>query len=199
MEKTLKFKSGILLKVKFTTNFKTQQKQTNKNIKHNKHTHTHSLSLSLSFSFSLSLHFSIGRNIVRFRYYNRNPGYRGAHGIFVCFDVTNKETFMNVRQWLGEVDRYAHENVNVVIVGLKSDLREKRVVSYADAKEFCDSFNFYYFECSSKTGANMEYPLASLLKSIKDRITEANATSSLNPKLKIGLKAKKDPKNCNVQ
>ena len=60
--------------------------------------------------------------------------YRGAHGIIVVYDTTDLESFNNVKQWLHEIDRYASENVNKLLVGNKSDLTSKRAVSYEQAK-----------------------------------------------------------------
>jgi Ras-related protein Rab-1A len=48
--------------------------------------------------------------------------------------VTDQESFANVKQWLHEIDRYACENVNKLLVGNKSDLSSKRVVAYDTAK-----------------------------------------------------------------
>jgi Ras-related protein Rab-1A len=52
----------------------------------------------------------------------------------VVYDVTDQESFNNVKQWLNEIDRYANENVNKLLVGNKSDLTSKKVVDYATAK-----------------------------------------------------------------
>jgi len=52
--------------------------------------------------------------------------YRGAHGIIVVYDTTDSETFEHVKTWLHEIDRYASENVNKLLVGNKSDLTSKR-------------------------------------------------------------------------
>jgi Ras-related protein Rab-1A len=103
--------------------------------------------------------------------------YRGAHGIIVsslhqnffelcilvlikierainCFleqivyDVTDQESFNNVKQWLNEIDRYASDNVNKLLVGNKCDLTANKVVSYETAKvglklQFIPNFKLY--------------------------------------------------------
>lgn len=50
------------------------------------------------------------------------------------YDCTDQESFNNVKQWLEEIDRYACENVNKLLVGNKSDLTTKKVVDYTTAK-----------------------------------------------------------------
>lgn len=52
----------------------------------------------------------------------------------VVYDVTDQESFNNIRQWLTEIDRYASDTVNKLLVGNKCDLTDSRVVSYEAGK-----------------------------------------------------------------
>lgn len=52
----------------------------------------------------------------------------------VFADMCTADTFTNVKQWLQEIDRYASEGVNKLLVGNKSDLTSKKVVEYTVAK-----------------------------------------------------------------
>ncbi|KAI9072624.1 hypothetical protein K1719_045420 [Acacia pycnantha] len=82
--------------------------------------------------------------------------YRGAHGIIIVYDVTDQESFNNVKQWLSEIDRYASDNVNKLLVGNKCDLKENRVVSYNTAKAFADEIGIPFLETSAKDATNVE-------------------------------------------
>ncbi|KIM49279.1 hypothetical protein M413DRAFT_438459 [Hebeloma cylindrosporum] len=103
--------------------------------------------------------------------------YRGAHGIIVVYDVTDDESFTSVKQWLQEIERYASEGVNKLLVGNKSDLTSKKVVEYSVAKEFADQLNIPFLETSAKNATNVEQAFLTMAKQIKDRMGSSSTPS----------------------
>jgi len=124
--------------------------------------------------------------------------YRGAHGIIVVYDVTDNESFNNVKQWLHEIDRYACENVNKLLVGNKSDLTAKRVVSTEQGKEFADSLGIAFLETSAKTAQNVEQAFLTMASQIKARMKTQPQQNSGMPKGGVSLHGRKvdDKKGC---
>jgi len=106
--------------------------------------------------------------------------YRGAHGIIVVYDITDQVSFNNVKQWLQEIDRYACENVNKLLVGNKNDLTNKRVVDTNTAKEFADGLGIPFLETSAKNATNVEQAFLTMAGEIKSRMI-TNPTDR-NPK-----------------
>mmetsp|Transcript_12006 Transcript_12006/g.48360 ORF Transcript_12006/g.48360 Transcript_12006/m.48360 type:complete len:205 (+) Transcript_12006:122-736(+) len=103
--------------------------------------------------------------------------YRGAHGIIVVYDVTDQASFSNVKQWLQEIDRYACENVNKLLVGNKCDLTTKKVVDYNTAKEFADGLGIPFLETSAKTATNVEEAFITMSKEICSRVTSSSSAT----------------------
>jgi Ras-related protein Rab-1A len=81
--------------------------------------------------------------------------YRGAHGIALVYDITDLESFNNIKQWAEEVKRYASDHVKCILVGTKSDLTAKRVVQPTEAQEFADSKGWPFIETSAKNDVNV--------------------------------------------
>lgn len=108
--------------------------------------------------------------------------YRGAHGILVVFDLTDKESFANVREWMKEVDRFACENVNVVLVGNKSDTDPKRPrrISAEAAQELADDLKggISYCETSAKTGNGVVEAFEQLAREIMGRVASSAESGS---------------------
>jgi len=104
--------------------------------------------------------------------------YRGAHGIIVVYDVTDQVSFNNVKQWLQEIDRYACENVNKLLVGNKCDLSTKKVVDYNTAKEFADGLGIPFLETSAKNATNVEQAFTTMAADIKNRNAQSQNLQS---------------------
>uniref|UniRef100_A0A6Q2WVI7 RAB1A, member RAS oncogene family b n=1 Tax=Esox lucius TaxID=8010 RepID=A0A6Q2WVI7_ESOLU len=81
-----------------------------------------------------------------------------------------QESFNNVKQWLQEIDRYASENVNKLLVGNKCDLTTKKVVDYTTAKEFADNLGIPFLEASAKSATNVEQAFMTMAAEIKKRM-----------------------------
>ena len=126
--------------------------------------------------------------------------YRGAHGICVVYDVTDMDSFNNVKQWLQEIDRYATEGVNKLLVGNKSDMADKKVVEYTVAKvwelseqivgtttnttqEFADSLGIPFLETSAKNAQNVEQAFLTMARQIKERM--GNTTVNNKPTVNV--------------
>jgi Ras-related protein Rab-1A len=107
--------------------------------------------------------------------------YRGAHGIIVVYDVTDEDSFANVKTWLNEIDRYANENVNKLLVGNKSDLTEKKKVDYQTAKAFADEIGVPFLETSAKNATNVEQAFMTMAAEIKTRMA-SQPTLNQGPK-----------------
>uniref|UniRef100_A0A452EQW9 small monomeric GTPase n=1 Tax=Capra hircus TaxID=9925 RepID=A0A452EQW9_CAPHI len=106
--------------------------------------------------------------------------YRGAHGIIVVYDVTDQESYANVKQWLQEIDRYASENVNKLLVGNKSDLTTKKVVDNTTAK-----VRGLGQVTSAKNATNVEQAFMTMAAEIKKRMGPGAASGGERPNLKI--------------
>ena len=81
--------------------------------------------------------------------------YRGAHGILLIYDVTDKDSFKNLSNWLIEIEKNASKNVLKVLIGNKTDLDDKRVITYNQGKEFADTYGLKFIETSAKKNLNV--------------------------------------------
>ncbi|KAG8705002.1 GTP-binding protein of the rab, partial [Ceratobasidium sp. 394] len=79
-----------------------------------------------------------------------------------------------------EIDRYASEGVNKLLVGNKSDLTSKKVVEYTVAKEFADQLSIPFLETSAKNATNVEQAFLTMAKQIKDRMGSTTTSATTN-------------------
>lgn len=91
--------------------------------------------------------------------------YRGTHGVIIVYDVTNGESFANVKRWLSEIEHNC-DVVNKVLVGNKNDYPERKVVVTEDAQRFAHQMDIQLFETSAKDNINVE----EMFMAITDRV-----------------------------
>nr|GFB53199.1 Ras-related protein RABE1c [Tanacetum cinerariifolium] len=101
--------------------------------------------------------------------------YRGAMGILLVYNVTNKSSFNNIRNWIHNIEQHASDNVNKILVGNKADMDEsKRVVPTAKGQALADEDGITFFETSANTNLNVEEVFFSIAKDIKQRLSDTN-------------------------
>ncbi len=86
----------------------------------------------------------------------RKMYYPGTDGIFIIYDITNKESFESVGEWVEEIKQYTQKKDSFfILVGNKNDLESERTVSKDMGKAKAEECDIYFYETSAKTGDNV--------------------------------------------
>lgn len=67
-----------------------------------------------------------------------NAYYRNAAGALLIYDITRYQTFENIKKWIRELKENSEQNVLMILIGNKSDLKEQRQVKYEEAQKFAE-------------------------------------------------------------
>lgn len=94
----------------------------------------------------------------------------GAQGIIIVYDVTDRETFDNVRTWITEIEKYSQAGVCKILVGNKCDMEDRRQVTFEEGKEFAAQFGMPFLETSAKATQRVEEAFDTMTKEIKEKM-----------------------------
>jgi Ras and EF-hand domain-containing protein len=107
--------------------------------------------------------------------------YRKADGVILVYDVTSKESFMDIREWISCVERATGEDasMSVMVLGNKVDLVQPKDRSTLESNGKCvplhsgeslaKQMEAQYFEVSAKTGYNIDEACATFVRTLFDR------------------------------
>ena len=96
--------------------------------------------------------------------------YRGAAGALLVYDITRRETFLQLEKWLDEARQNASQNMVIMLIGNKLDLEHKRAVSKEEGMEFARKNGLIFLETSAKTAENVEKAFVETATSIYNNI-----------------------------
>ena len=94
--------------------------------------------------------------------------YKGSHGCFIVYDITNETSFENVERWYEYVQREAGKNISIILVGNKCDLENERKISKEKGQEKAKNLKCAFFETSALSGVNISQIFEELTNNIYD-------------------------------
>ena len=108
----------------------------------------------------------------RFRSITKNY-YKGAHGIILIYDVTENKSFENVKNWMNQIKEEVSNRVTIVLVGNKIDDEENRKITTEQGESMAKEFDIMFFECSAKTGENIDGIFNNLVKKVVENFAKS--------------------------
>ena len=123
------------------------------------------------------------------------PNYiRDSSVAIIVFDVTNKQTFVNVDKWIEDVRAERGSDALVIIVGNKVDKVEERSVTFEEGSKKARELDAEYIESSAKTGDNIKQ----LFTTVARALPQANSTPQKNPDV-VDIRIGQNNNHQNVQ
>ena len=128
----------------------------------------------------------------RFRAITKNY-YKGANGIILIYDVTNKQSYENVKNWLTQIKEEANPNVIIYLAGNKIDVEEdQRVITTEDGQKIADEYKLPFKETSAKNGINVNEIFQELVEKIDETFSKLEVPKGEQKnKLRTGGKRRK--------
>lgn len=96
--------------------------------------------------------------------------FRGAQGILLVYDVTDRRSFESIRNWVSQIQQHADVHVNKILVGNKCDMLDEKVVSTEEGQKLAKEFGIDFWEASAKNDINVEQSFISIARAVKNRL-----------------------------
>jgi Ras-related protein Rab-1A len=95
---------------------------------------------------------------------------RNQCGYLIVFDLTDRDTFKDIREWFGPVRDYAAPFAEIFLIGNKADQEEKRQVQYHEGISVANSMGAKYYETSSTDGSSVMDIFRALAQNIVGKV-----------------------------
>lgn len=95
-----------------------------------------------------------------------NAYYRGAVGALLVYDTTNMNSFKHIADWLKQLKQYADSNIVILLVGNKTDLRDRREVKKEEAAAYAAEHQLAFIETSALDCTNVDLAFDRIINEI---------------------------------
>ncbi|XP_071833429.1 ras-related protein Rab-15-like [Apostichopus japonicus] len=95
--------------------------------------------------------------------------FRRAQGVILVYDITNEASFRNLYKWINMMHANAPDDMEVLLVGNKSDAEAQRAVSKEEAENLAKSHSMDYIEVSAHQGNNIYQAFSKLAETVLRR------------------------------
>ena len=82
--------------------------------------------------------------------------YKNSVCALIVYDISKKDSFNNVSIWIEDCKNQSPKTIYMILVGNKSDLEDRREVSFEEGKELAEKYGLDFYETSAKTGDNVD-------------------------------------------
>jgi len=132
----------------------------------------------------------------RYRVVTKNY-FNTSDGFLIIYDITNRESFLNINNWIEQINTLVGGNIKCIIFGNKNDLKEMRKVSIKEGEEMAKKYKCNFFETSAKEGNNLEEGFYNITKDVLGDIKTINDKRKNTSILKAHMLSKqKKKKGC---
>ena len=124
---------------------------------------------------------------------------KAVDGLILVYSITNRNSFENLEKWLNQLNETTDLSKKpVIIVGNKSDLTEKRVVTYEEGKKYSEEHGYNFYETSAMTGTNVKAAFNDIFEQLYNLFEEEITGRKKTKKDKISLKENQKGKKKNI-
>ena len=100
--------------------------------------------------------------------------YRGAAGALLVYDITRRDTFTHLSNWLQDARENGNADMVITLVANKTDLDSRRTVSTEEGQRFASENNLLFVEASAKTSSNVEEAFNDTAQAIYAKVREGS-------------------------
>ena len=124
-----------------------------------------------------------------------------THGFIIMYDITNKESFEAIPNWIKTATDIKGKNVPMIILGNKEDQKFDRKIKEEDGEKFFISDNIDFLEISNKSGYNIDNAITKLVNKIVNNMSKeiddlSNSNSEKTGKYLVDNQKNKEKKSC---